>query len=152
MNGMDLFDDIGGNLDFFDWIESWVTFALMPQSQKGKRLGRLNLVQYSIPRADKMEGQGKRAVNLHETMEYLKRFGIIVKCNGFDSQRMYFQIRKNQQKWADTLLDVDADGIPRLDYARMNWDEKAKARKAAQLRRSRWENASWLENWKSLFR
>lgn len=127
---MDLFDDIGGKLDYLDKLESWLTFALSSESKKGPRRGRLNLVQYSIPRADKMMEQGKRTVNLTETMEYLKRFGVIVKCNGFDSQRMYFQIRENQAAWANTLLDVDEDGIPRLDYARINWDDKRKAKEA----------------------
>lgn len=138
---MDLFDDIGGALDYLDKLESWLTFALSSESKKGPRRGRLNLVQYSIPRADKMEEQGKRAVNLNETMEYLKRFGVIVKCNGFDSQRMYFQIRTNQQGWADTLLNVDADGIPRLDYARKNWNEKRKANETAK----RYQSRSWLD-------
>ena len=139
---MDLFDDIGGNLDVLDWLESWVTFALSSESKKGPRMGRLNLVQYSIPRADKMGEQGKRTVNLHETMEYLKRFGVIVKCNGFDSQRMYFQIRRNQAGWADKLLDVDSDGIPQLDYGRKNWKESAAARKAEKRKQrpSFWES------------
>lgn len=140
MSMMDLFDDVMGPLDVLDWLESWITFALMPQSKKGRRLGRVNLVQYSIPRADKMQEQGKRTVNLSETMEYLERFGVIVKCNGFNSQRMYFQIRKNQKKWADTLLDVDADGIPQLDYGRKNWAEKAAMERAAK----REESGSWF--------
>jgi hypothetical protein len=76
-------------------------------------------------------------------MDYLRRFGIIVKCNGFDSERMYFQIRKNQNAkgWVDYLLNVDADGIPRLDYARKNWDESTATRKA----KKRQESGSWLD-------
>ena len=133
----DLFDDIGGNLDILDKLESWITFALSSESKEGPRRGRLNLVQYSIPRADKMMEQGKRTVNLTETMNYLKRFGVIVKCTGFDSQRMYFQIRENQADWANTLLDVDDDGIPRLDYARKSWKEQPKPQPTSNRRTNR---------------
>lgn len=146
MSLIDIFDDIGGSLDFLDWLESWATFAVSPVSKRAK-YKRLDLVQYRIPRADKMEELGKRAVNLTETMQYLKRFGVIVKCNGFSSTEMHFQIRRNQAKWANTLLDVDADGIPQLDYGRKNWKEKAeelkRQRKAEQQEHQR--ALSWLD-------
>lgn len=129
MSITDLFDEVAGNLDLLDKLESWIAFALAPKSKRAHRFGRLDLVQYSIPRADKMDLLGKRTVNLHETMEYLKHFGVLVKCNGFDSQNMYFQIRRSQKAWADRLLNLDEDGIPQLDYSRQSWQDKRHARK-----------------------
>ena len=128
---MDLFDDIGGSLDILDWLESWLTFAASPVSRRSKH-GRLDLIQYTIPRADKMDKRGLPPVNLTETMTYLKRFGVIVKCNGFSSSEMWFKVRLNQKKWVDYLLNVDENGIPRLDYARKNWKESA-----AELKRQK---------------
>lgn len=153
MSLIDLFDDIGGSLDILDQLETWLSFAFAPKSNsaQGRRFGRLDLAEIRIPRADKMQEQGKRPVNLRETSEYLSRFGVYNKCSGFSSTHMHFKVRRTQEAWARTLLDLDADGIPQLDYGRKNWAEKAEARTAAQLKKRRRENISWLENWKNLF-
>lgn len=141
----DKFDDMIGGFDLIDRFQSWLTFAVAPVSRRAKH-GRLDLVSYKIPRGDKAGVQSG-----NEVRAYLRRFGVKASFTGFDSETIWMDVRRNQQKWADTLLNVDADGIPQLDYGRKNWKEKAEARAAAQLRRSRRENASWLENWKSLF-
>lgn len=144
MSMMDLFDDIGGMFDILDRLESWLTFATSPVSRRSKH-GRLDLIQYTIPRADKMDERGLRPVNLRETMTYLKRFGVICPCNGFSSTEMWFQVRQNQKKWVDYLLNVDADGIPQLDYARKNWKESAAELKRQKAAEKRHQSRNWLD-------
>lgn len=118
----------------FDQLETWLSFAFAPKSDsvQGRRFGRLDLVEIRIPRADKMDEQGKRTVNLHETSEYLSRFGVHNKCSGFSSTHMHFKVRRTQEKWARTLLSMDADGIPQFDYGRKNWLQSGQERKAAK--------------------
>jgi hypothetical protein len=139
MSGMDLFDDIGGAFDVLDQLETWLSFAFASKSDsaRGRRFNRLALVEIRIPRADKMQEQGKRPVNLRETSEYLSRFGVHNKCCGFSSTHMHFKVRRTQEKWARTLLDVDEDGIPRLDYGRKSWAEKAAVLKAEKRAKKR---------------
>lgn len=139
---MDFFDNLLGGLDILQRIQSWATFAVAPVSRRAKH-GQLDLVTLEIPRPDKTGGPQAGT----EILAYLKRFGVIAAFSGFDSRNLYFQVRCNQQKWADHLLNVDADGIPQLDYSRKNWKESAaelKRQKRAEKREQR-RAASWLD-------
>ena len=120
---MDIVDSVLGQFNIIDAVMSWVEFAFMPKSKRARH-GRLNLVELSIPRADKMHEAGKRVVSLNEVIEYLGRFGVEAKRSGFDANDMRFRVRRNQAAWAATLLDVDSDGIPRLKHGRKAWADK----------------------------
>ena len=118
----DAYNDIAGTFDLLDKLESYLHFAFMPQSKKAK-FGRLNLVNMKMPRAVKMQEQGINAPNFEDTQKHLKRFGVDAKCSGFDSQYMYFQVRKSQETWALRLLDFDANGVPQLWQPASGWKD-----------------------------
>ena len=118
MSGMDLFDDIIGPLDILDWLQSWVSFAFAPYSKRSRH-GRLNLVTYSIPRADKVEG----APSLGAVREHLAQYGVRAEAGSFNAREMKFQVRRDQQVWAERLLAFDGDGVPRLWRPARSWKD-----------------------------
>lgn len=119
MSDMDFLDDfVFGPVDILDKLDAWLTLAFAPASRKRQPHSRFAFETISIPRSDKRAGP-----SLNEVIDYLAKFGVVAVRSGFDSRSMYFQVRRNQKRWVDLLLDVDADGIPRLDYARKSWKE-----------------------------
>ena len=125
---MDLFDDLFGPLDVLDWLQSWASFAVAPYSKRSKH-GRLNLVTYSIPRADKVAG----APSLSDVMEHLAQYGVRSEAGSFNSRIMKFQVRRDQKVWAELLLAFDANGVPQLWQPASSWkDPKPKVQSTSR--------------------
>lgn len=89
MSAMDLFDDFFGPLNVIDILEGFV---------RGLAYGDMGY-QFSIQRGDKGGNH-----SLTEARDILKGYGISTFWFGFDSQTMYFRVKKRQARWAEYVL------------------------------------------------
>lgn len=89
MSFMDYFDDIFGPFNLIDIAEGLI---------RGLAFGDLGYGM-AIRRADK---GGEHT--LRETIHILKGYGVDTFWYGFDSQNMYFRVKKRQARWAEYVL------------------------------------------------
>jgi len=89
MSAMDYFDDLFGPLNFMDTLEGFI---------RGLAYGDLGY-ELQIQRADK---GGQHTMN--EAIDILKGYGVDTFWYGFDSQKMYFRVKKRQARWAEYIL------------------------------------------------
>ena len=86
---MDTFDDLFGPLNIIDILEGVI---------QGIRYGDFGY-GFSIQRGDK---GGKHSLN--ECRDILKKYGVATFWFGFDSQKMYFRVKRRQAEWGEYLL------------------------------------------------
>lgn len=85
----DIYDNIAGSLNYLDVLEGFI---------RGLVYGDLGY-QMILRRADK--GGSHR---MSEAIEILKGYGVDTFWFGFDSQKMYFRVKKRQARWAEYVL------------------------------------------------
>jgi hypothetical protein len=86
-----------------DFVDDWVLgpFNLIDRLEgflTGVRYQDLGY-EFSIPRTDK-----GGSFSLNEVRELLKNYGVDTYGRRFDSQRMYFRVKKRQASWAEYIL------------------------------------------------
>ncbi len=89
MNFEDFYDNIAGNLNLLDVIEGFV---------HGLVYGDFGY-QIILRRVDK--GGSHR---MSDAIKILKSYGVNAFWFGFDSQKMYFRVKKRQARWAEYVL------------------------------------------------
>lgn len=89
MSAMDLFDDFFGPLNVIDILEGLI---------RGLASGDMGY-QFTIRRGDKGGNH-----SLTEARDILKGYGVDTFWFGFDSQNMYFRVKKRQARWAEYIL------------------------------------------------
>lgn len=138
----DLYNDVAGNLNYFDAIEGLVRAFLY--GDMGHR--------FYIQRQAKGGGH-----SLEDCRKILKERGVATFWFGFDSQKMYFRVKTRQARFAEyTLLRSGVEILsPAFDHRNAawagqakhggqpvkSWRQSGKERKVARQRR----DSSWLE-------
>lgn len=89
MNLMDMFDDIAGPLNLFDFVEGVI---------RGLAYGDLGY-RFVLRRVDK--GGNHR---MKDAISILEQYGVDTFWYGFDSQKMYFRVKNRQARWAEYVL------------------------------------------------
>ena len=89
MNIEDIYDNIAGSLNYFDLVEGLVRGILY--GDFGYRI--------VLRRVDK--GGSHR---MSDAIQILKGYGVDTFWFGFDSQNMYFRVKKRQARWAEYVL------------------------------------------------
>lgn len=85
----DIYDNIAGSLNYIDMLEGVIRGLL--HGDFGYRI--------VIPRADK--GGSHR---MSDAIRILEGYGVDTFWYGFDSQKMYFRVKKRQARWAEYIL------------------------------------------------